>query len=121
MGIQPTRTRKKADWPIGTVKAGFAVDFWEIRTEEEECKAVQWQFEKIMKELIGKTETIKELCHEYNLKAGFVVVVKAEVGDFPEMVLTQEIISFVASINADIGFDMYIDQLCWFDAYSRSR
>src|ERR1035437_8245031 len=109
MKIQPMRTRKKKDWPIGTINAGFASDIWEIRTEEEECKAVRWQFEKIMRELFGRTKTINDLRRELNLKTGVVVVIKSKVGDFPEMVLTQEIISFAASINADIGFDMYID------------
>ena len=43
------------------------------------------------------------------LKAYFVVIVAAHHENMPEMFLTKRIVKFMASINSDISFDMYLD------------
>jgi hypothetical protein len=105
MNITPTETREKKDFPI--VK--FAHTSWELDTQKESCKVVSWQFEKLIKLLKGKESIINRICEEYGINAGFVVSVFMENGDGPEMVLTKDIISFLASINAEVGFDLYVD------------
>lgn len=36
-------------------------------------------------------------------------MVEAELGEYPELVLTRENIDFLSSIHAEIGFDLYIN------------
>ncbi|WP_333638464.1 DUF4279 domain-containing protein [Tissierella praeacuta] len=105
MNIIPTKTRQKEDFPVKE----FAHTEWVLDTEKESCKVVSWQFEKILERLHDKQEIINQICKEKDIKVGFVVTVFMENGDGPEFVLTKEIISFLASINAEIGFDLYID------------
>ncbi|MCV42291.1 DUF4279 domain-containing protein [Listeria monocytogenes] len=62
-----------------------------------------------MRQLQGKENIINSLCNDLNLKAIFTVVINMENGDGPELVLTKEIISFISSINAEVGFDIYVD------------
>lgn len=105
MGITPTKIRKKEDFPIRKL----AHTSWEIDTEKESCNVTSRQIGKLIKLLIGKELIINQLCSEYNITPGFTVSVFMINGDMPEMVLSKEIITFLASINAEVGFDLYID------------
>lgn len=105
MQIVPTKTREKDSFPIKEL----AKTFWVIETDKECCKAVTLQFEKLIKILSGKEKIINQICNKYEIKAEFCVTIWMENGDKPEIVLTNEIISFLASINAEVGFDLYID------------
>ncbi|MGN9163744.1 DUF4279 domain-containing protein [Tissierellaceae bacterium HCP3S3_D8] len=105
INIIPTETRQKEDFPIKE----FGSNYWLLETKKESCKAVSWQFDKILEKLHEKEEIINQICKEYDAETGFVVTVFMENGDGPELVLTREIISFLASINAEVGFDLYID------------
>jgi len=111
MEINPTKQRKKEDCPI----MQFALTTWNLSTEKEYCKAVYWQFDKVLEKLKGKEEIINEICKKYNFEASFTVVVEMLVGNGPELVLTRDIISFASSINAEIGFDLYIDYIDYID------
>ncbi|ECB9722046.1 DUF4279 domain-containing protein [Listeria monocytogenes] len=82
---------------------------WELETEKEFCKAVCWQFEKLIRQLQGKRNIINSLCNDLNLKVTFTVVINMENEAGPELVLTKEIIGFVSAINAEVGFDIYVD------------
>lgn len=105
MNITSTKTRKKKDFPI----IEFAHTEWVLDTEKESCKAVSLQFEKIIKMLEGKEIVIMQICSDYNITAGFLIDIWMENGNKPEIVLTKEIISFLASINAEVSFDFFID------------
>mgnify|MGYP005839901331 CR=1 FL=1 len=105
MDIKPTKTREKKDFPI----KDFAHTSWELCTQKESCKVVSWQFEKLLKILKGKESIIKQICNDYNIETGFLISIFMINEDKPEMVLTKDIISFLASINAEVGFDLYVD------------
>lgn len=105
LNIQPTSTRTKDDWPVPMM----AKTSWELETKKDYCKAVCWQFEKIMEDLVGKEAKINELCAGLDLEAIFTIVINMENGDGPEMVLTKEIVKFIGLINAEVGFDIYVD------------
>ena len=115
LGMTPDEFRTKDDWPDAIKNA---IDLpshlrprtgWSIDVKRESCCAVSDQFEKMMDLFKGKESMINELCEELNLSTAFVVVIEMEGGDRPEMVLTKEIVNFISSINAEIGFDLYID------------
>jgi len=103
LGVMPTSTRTKDDFP----PQGLACTEWVLETGREDCIAVSIQFEKMLQMLDGKANVIKNVCNEYNLETGFVVAIHMMHGERPEILLPPEVISFAASINADIGFDLY--------------
>lgn len=105
MNLIPTETRKKDDFPIKEL----ANPFWSLDTKKEFCKAVSIQIGKLIDLLLGKEMLIQQICNKYDVEAGFLINIWMENGDKPEMLLTKEIISFSSSINAEIGFDLYID------------
>jgi hypothetical protein len=105
MGISPTKTRTKNECPVPAT----ALTYWRLSTDKEVCKAVCCQYEKIMKLLAEKELIINQLCKEYNLKTNFNIVIEMEGNNGPELVLTRQIILFISSICAEIGFDLYID------------
>ncbi|MDT0017144.1 DUF4279 domain-containing protein [Listeria swaminathanii] len=105
LGILPTNMRERKDFPV----SAMAHTSWELETEKEFSKAVCYQFEKLIRELRGKEAIINELFDNLNLEVIFTVVINMENGDGPELVLTKEIIGFVSAINAEVGFDIYVD------------
>ena len=54
---------------------------------------------------------INELKKQFSLSAAFTVGIHAQHDqcNMPEVYLTEEIVAFLASIGADVGFDMYLD------------
>lgn len=109
LGVTPNRARKKSEWPQVSIDLGIAVDEWNYGTPEKRCLSVDVSFKEMYATMGPKTDIIKELIRKYNLETGFVVVVCGESVNLPEMQLSEEIIAFAASINASIGFDMYLD------------
>ena len=113
LGVPASQWRAKEDWPDAIKNNPDLPEeyrprtVWCLDTQKEESVAVCWQVEKIIEQLHGKEEIIKQLCTELNLRVSFTVTINMQIGNGPEMYLTREIIAFLAAINADIGFDMY--------------
>ena len=103
LNIIPTKVRKKDSYKIKE----FAHVSWELSTGLEYSRAVSIQFDKIIRILKDKEELINLISQEYNLKAFFVVIIHAVIGDGPEVVLSNEIVKFASHINAEIDFDLY--------------
>ena len=109
IGIEPTKVRKRTEWPQASISAGIAKDTWLLQLNDEECKAVSIQLDKLQYLLFSKVPIIKELSKEYLLEVSVTVVIDMEKGDGPELVLSPSNIKFLSLINAEIGFDLYIN------------
>jgi hypothetical protein len=57
--------------------------------------------------LKGKEATIQSLSKESNIKIHFGVVIHMKSNQTPAIHLEKETVTFLAAINADIGFDIY--------------
>ena len=64
-------------------------------------------FEQLISSVADKEEIINSLRVKYNLECIFIIVVRAENGNGPEMILSQKCINFASKINAEIHFDLY--------------
>ena len=102
MNIVPTETRNSDSFKI----TYFAHTEWSIEIIETDCRAVSVVFEKLINLLKGKKEIIRDICSK-NIEVGFTVVIHQKKEDSLEIVLSREIINFSASIEAEIGFDLY--------------
>ena len=109
IGILPTQVRKKEDWPLASVLAGIAQDALVFSTDKAECTAVSTQLDEIQIMFTPKIGTSQSLIKSYALSVNIIVMVEAELGEYPELVLTRENIDFLSSIHAEIGFDLYIN------------
>ena len=89
--------------------AGVAVDTWGYQTIKENTLSISTQLDKVEQIFAQKVETIRALLKRYSLRCNIVILVEAECGNLPEMVLSEENISFLAAIKAELGFDLYID------------
>ena len=102
MGIVPSETRLRDSFKLSY----FAHTEWSVEIVENNCIAVSDVFEKLINLLDGKQEQIKNIC-EQDIEAGFVVVIHMEKDESLDMTLTRDVIAFAASVNAEIGFDLY--------------
>jgi len=109
IGINPTCVRKREDFPKASIDCGVAHTFWKWETMREKSYAVSNQMEEMLQSISGKEKRINELCKKYKLETIIVIIIHMRRNNPPEMVLSKEIVAFIASINAEIGFDMYID------------
>ncbi|WP_314065389.1 DUF4279 domain-containing protein [uncultured Vagococcus sp.] len=106
LGINPTRTRRREECPIPE----FGATYWRLSTEKEETLVLDNQFKKILQLLIGKEHIINEIAQKYDAQTAFNVVIEAPSMGGPEVVLYPDVVSFASSINAEIGFDLYIGE-----------
>jgi len=107
IGISPTETRIKDDFPLQSILAGVAKTEWCIDLKEDHCIAISVLFEKMLEKLKDKETVIREACQNFQLSADFVLIIHTQGADRPEMLLPREAISFAAAINAEIAFDLY--------------
>lgn len=105
--LTPSRTRKKKDWPKASIDAGVACDLWEIESQQITSRLVDAECKKIISLLKGKEELMQALCNKYGMELHFEVVVHMNSFETPAIFLEKETVSFLAKINADIGFDIY--------------
>ena len=85
----------------------YAKDTWYISTGYQEEMAVSVPFEQLIDKLHGKENIINDLTFKYNLECIFLIVIQAENGNGPEVVLTQKCVNFASKVNAEIHFDLY--------------
>ena len=116
LDLSPSKTRNLEQWPDAIkypkspLPEGVGTQFtWDLSTGYESCRAVEWRFNELLLQFRGKEQIINELTRKYDLSIGFVVTIKGLAANLPEMSLTNEIVSFAASINGSISFDMYVD------------
>jgi hypothetical protein len=114
--LEPTKIRTLNDWPeaIKNPKTELPDDLrprccWTVELDYEDCLSVCSQFEKMLDILCNKVNVIKTLKDIYGLKTHFEIVISAHHDRMPEMFLTSEIIAFIASIDAEVGVDTYLD------------
>jgi len=109
LGITPSISRKKEDWPKPSIEAGIAEDVWGFWQNEVESKAIGIQFDEFQQLLVPKKVEIINLMREYHLSCAVTIVIKSEDNDYPELVLSPENVRFLGDIGAEIGFDLYMD------------
>ena len=103
LGIKPTAARTRDSFRIKEV----AHTEWYIEITKEKCFAVSIPFGEMVHLLESKTGIINKLRSELNLEVTFVVAIHMQSEENPEIVLRQDSVSFAASINAEIVFDLY--------------
>lgn len=103
LNINPSKTRRKEEFKFQE----FAHTIWELSTGKETSRAIDYQFKKLLSIINGKEEIIKELMIKNNIESYFIVIIHAENGDGPEIILTNDVIKFAGKIDAEIHFDIY--------------
>ena len=101
--IVPSHVKRKEEYKL----AEFSNYMWELTTGKQYSKSVNFQSQEILKMLKGKEKQIKYFVNHYKLKTDLLIIIHAQIGDGPEISLSQEIIKFAAEIAAEISFDIY--------------
>jgi hypothetical protein len=116
IGITPTETRGLDDWPdaVKNPKVELPENLgarccWAVTLDYEECFVVSDRLDQLINILRGKESVINSLRQKLHLEAYFVVIVAAHRDRTPAMCLTKENVEFIASIGAEVSFDMYLD------------
>ena len=110
LGVSPTRTRRKADFPPQTP----AQTSWSLEVKEENAFSVGTVLDKLIRRLAGDypleaAKKIVRLCEEFDAEASLEIVIHMRNGDSPEVVLSPKQVLFAAAIGAEIDFDLHCD------------
>ena len=108
LGVSPTRTRRKADFP----PQAPAQTSWSLEVKEENAFSVGTVLDKLIRRLAGDypleaAKKIVRLCEEFDAEASLEIVIHMRNGDSPEVRLFSAQLLFAAAIGAEIGFDLY--------------
>ncbi|MCB6200463.1 DUF4279 domain-containing protein [Extibacter muris] len=107
LDLIPTRSRRKSEWPQPSIDAGIACDSWELSTEQSTSMSVDTECKKLIDMLKGKENSILSLCEEYQMDVHVQVVIHMNNNRTPAIFVEKETVTFLAMVNADIGFDIY--------------
>jgi len=85
----------------------YAKDSWCLSTGYQDEMAISIPFEQLISNIGDKIDVINNLIIKYNLECIFIIIVRAEMGNGPEMILSQKCINFASKFNAEVHFDLY--------------
>ena len=110
LGVTPTRTRRKADFPPQTP----AQTSWSLEVKEENAFSVGTVLDKLIRRLAGENafenvEKLCTLCSDLAASPRFEIVIHMQSGDGPEVVLSPKQVLFAAAIGAEIDLDLHCD------------
>jgi len=109
LGIFPTKVRSKDDYPEVSKMMGYAHDEWIYSTPKVECRSVSTQIDALEKIFENCVTELSHVCKMFNAKITIIIEIEMEIGNHPELSFTKENISFISSINSEIGIDPYIN------------
>ena len=105
--MEPTESKRKADCKPFWIANGLAKAEWIYTAVEDNCDDISIPSMNLYNILNDKAEIINELCSKYGLIVTFSVIISLKLGNTPLAKMSKEFISFLAKINAEIGFDLY--------------
>ncbi|NUE67698.1 DUF4279 domain-containing protein [Snodgrassella sp. ESL0253] len=88
------------NWPAVETK-------WCIDTGYEKSDDINIQLKKIIGLIQGKEDILNRIRSELNIDMLFDVVIRLENDEYPVMRLKPDVLKFIASISADIDFNVY--------------
>ncbi|WP_371807070.1 DUF4279 domain-containing protein [Snodgrassella communis] len=88
------------NWPAVETK-------WRIDTGYEKSDDINIQLKKIIGLIQGKEDILNRIRSELNIDMLFDVVIRLENDEYPVMRLKPDVLKFIASISADIDFNVY--------------
>ena len=108
LGVSPTRTRRKADFP----PQAPAQTSWSLEVKEENAFSVGAVLDELIRRLAGENafenvEKLCTLCSDLAASPRFEIVIHMQSGDSPEVRLFSAQLLFAAAIGAEIDFDLY--------------
>lgn len=109
LGMAPTDTRKKEDWPLPSIVAGIAEDTWTFSLDSEESYGISQPIQKLCQLFMPKAPAVRQVCDQFHAAVHIEVVIHTEENDLPEMLLSAQNIRFLDALHAEIGFDVYFD------------
>lgn len=107
LGVEPTETKVKGEVQDGRKRPNIETS-WKVSTKQEVSLDVNKQFHKIIELLAGKKEELRKLKSSIDVNYDFVIVVKIENNEKPEMHFDLNTLSFVGYIGAEIDIDLYV-------------
>jgi hypothetical protein len=105
LNILSNSTRIKGIIPIGRTRPAIAT-IWCIETDYEKSDDINIQLKKIGL-IQGKEDILNRIRSELNIDMLFDVVIRLENDEYPVMRLKSDVLKFIASISADIDFNVY--------------
>ncbi|WP_314065402.1 DUF4279 domain-containing protein [uncultured Vagococcus sp.] len=106
LGLKATRAKRKEDYPLPE----YGTTEWVYSTSKDETLSLDDQFRKFLVIWEGKEDLINTISKKFEAQTFFSIVIEAPSMGGPEVVLYPDVVSFASSINAEIGFDLYIGE-----------
>ena len=106
LNILPNSTSIKGIIPIGRTRPAVET-MWCIDTGYEKSDDINIQLKKIIGLIQDKEDILNRIRPELNIDMLFDVVIHLENDEYPVMRLKPDVLKFIASISADIDFNVY--------------
>lgn len=113
---KPAISRKKGEW---YAENGFSCDEWIFELKEFKkvnCPEIEEVFRKFIGIFGQKTDSIRNICRDYNCRVSVIVVIHMENSTRPDISMSPDTLSFLHKINAELivniwGYDTEEDEI----------
>lgn len=114
LGLEPTETFVKGDLigksgPASSKTRKRMETDWTLSTGFQQSNDINDQLTPLLNSLAGKQTCLIQLKKEFGLTYLFIIVIDVENIGTPVMVLEKNIIDFASAIEAEIHFDLYVN------------
>ena len=107
LGVAPTSTRLKEDFPEVSQRMGLAADTWGYTIPRAECASVPERLGTLRRALGDGAGRLAPALEGRDANVGVELSVHAVIGDEPDLTLTRGDLAFLGSLGAEFGIDPY--------------
>ncbi len=108
LGVEPTKARKKSDFPIGSQRTKVARDSWSLVGIRSQSYNANEQIEEFLNFWEEKKGMLKDLMTDLDLNASVSVSIHTNKQEgYPIMLFSRKLVQFSADISASIVIDDY--------------
>ena len=108
LGVAPTSTRLKEDFPEVSQKMSFAHDEWGYTIPRAECTSVSERIGALEAVFGDRTGQISAVRERYAANVSVELSLHTVIGDEPDLTLTRGDLAFLGSMDAELGIDPYL-------------
>jgi len=111
LNFENCRSRKRADFPQGSIDAGVAGDEMSFELQSNTAKSTSAMIDLLEDKIRTKVRKIRKLCDELDLETGVIIVIHKLSDEFSWSPLSQSNIQFLSSLDAHYSLDVYNEDL----------
>lgn len=111
LGVNPTKTRKKNDWPTISIQMGIAQDEWIYCGQSKDGWTTSEALSEFAQLFQGKETAVQKLLKKYNMRVCVLINVQCNTDELPVINVSPTNNVFLSSFEAELMFNLQLNDV----------